>query len=361
MREFENYTVKKKPPFWRRLLWIVPAIAVFCLALFLSVGRTRYSQIALQFAVILVYSVLIGFLAAFLCSQIGHRCAAWKQKYVYVLYVLALVFAATVGTFAGAMVLQWIGLIPRGIFWDEFRGSVPFSLIVTLVAGLSIATFETMRTRLNIAMLEARTRQLEQERAYKLLAEAKLSSLESRIQPHFLFNTLNSVASLIPSDPARAEAIVEKLASLLRFSLHAQSSGLVPLEQELKIVRDYLEIESARFGPRLRYQMKVPESLYAVQVPPLSLQTLVENSIKHVAGERAGGASIEIRGAAENGRVRLEVRDDGPGFSLAAISPEHGLGNLAGRLELLFGPAGHLDLVRENGVTAVSIFIPRES
>jgi sensor histidine kinase YesM len=357
----ELIAVKNSSPLWLRLLWIVPSIALFCLALFLATGRTRLSQSALQFAVILVYSVLIGPCAAFLCSQIGHRCYRWNLRYVYVLYALALAFAATAGTLASGLVLQWLGIVRREAFWDEFRGSVLFSLVITLVAGLSIATFETMRSKLQAATLEARTRQMERERAYKLLAEAQLSSLESRIHPHFLFNTLNSVAALIPTDPKRAEDMVEKLASLLRFSLHAQSSGLVPLEQELKIVRDYLEIESARFGPRLSYRMAVPESLGAVPVPPLSLQTLVENSVKHVAAERAEGASIEIRGVAEDGRVRLEVRDDGPGFSLEAIAPEHGLGNLSARLELLYGPAGRLDLKRENGETAVSISIPRES
>lgn len=206
-----------------------------------------------------------------------------------------------------------------------------------------------------------RTKQVEHERAYKLLAEAQLSSLESRIHPHFLFNTLNSIAALIPSDPQRAEDTVGKLASLLRFSLNAQHSGLVPLEQELKVVRDYLEIETTRFGSRLRYRMIIPESLGAVRVPPLSLQTLVENSVKHVAAERVDGASIEIAGRMEGGRIVLEVIDDGPGFSLGAVAPEHGLGNLLARLELLFGGEGRLDVVREQEKTVVRMTIPAQS
>jgi len=153
---------------------------------------------------------------------------------------------------------------------------------------------------------------MEQERAYKLLAEAQLSSLESRIHPHFLFNTLNSIAALIPMDPQRAEDTVGKLASLLRFSLNAQHSGLVPLAQELKIVRDYLEIESTRFGRACVMKLSPPTSLDSVKVPPLALQTLVENSVKHVVAQRAEGASVQITGAMESGRIRLEVIDDGP-------------------------------------------------
>jgi LytS/YehU family sensor histidine kinase len=203
-----------------------------------------------------------------------------------------------------------------------------------------------------------RTRQVEQERAYKLLAEAQLSTLESRIHPHFLFNTLNSIAALIPSDPVRAEDTVGKLASLLRFSLNAHHRGLVPLSQELKIVRDYLEIERTRFGERLRYEIAVPEALDDVKVPPLALQSLVENSVKHVVSQRTQGAAIQLSGGVDAGQAHFEVIDDGPGFSLDAITPEHGLGNLVARLELLFGGAGQLEVSRENEKTVVRLSFP---
>jgi len=208
------------------------------------------------------------------------------------------------------------------------------------------------------ATIELRTRQVEQERANKLVVEARLSSLESRIHPHFLFNTLNSIAALIPTDPKRAEDIVSKLASLLRFSLNANHSSLVPLEQEIKVVHDYLEIESTRFGTRLRYQITVPQSLGSVKVPPLALQSLVENSVKHVAAQRNEETTIQVSGWRANGRVQLEVADDGPGFSLASISPEHGLGNLSARLQLLFADAGQLDVTHENGKTVARISFP---
>ena len=164
-----------------------------------------------------------------------------------------------------------------------------------------MTTFETLRYKLQATALELRTRQVEQERAYKLLAEARLSSLESRIHPHFLFNTLNSIAALIPRNPQLAEDTVGKLASLLRFSLNANQNGLVPLSQELKIVRDYLEIEKTRFGPRLSYEIAVPASMEDVKVPPLALQSLVENSVKHVVSQRSQGATIQIAGSKVSG------------------------------------------------------------
>jgi len=129
-------------------------------------------------------------------------------------------------------------------------------------------------------------------------------------------------------------------------------------------VRDYLEIESTRFGSRLRYRILVPEALDSIGVPPLALQTLVENSVKHVAAQRQEGATIQIAAefetaaAAEPERIRLEVTDDGPGFSLGAIEPEHGIGNLVARLDLLFGNAARLDVTRENEKTVVRMSFP---
>ncbi len=241
------------------------------------------------------------------------------------------------------------------------RAPFPLCIVITLAFGLSISSYETMRHKLQSATLELRTRQVDQERANKLLAEARLSSLESRIHPHFLFNTLNSIASLIPSDPRRAEDTVSKLASLLRFSLNANHSSLVPLEQEVKIVREYLEIESTRFGSRLRYRISVPDALGSLTVPPLALQTLVENSVKHVVAQRTEGASIQVIGSTQDGQLLLEVVDDGPGFSLADVSPEHGLGNLVARLQLLFEDRGQLDVTRNGGRTTARISLPAES
>ncbi len=96
------------------------------------------------------------------------------------------------------------------------------------------------------------------------------------------------------------------------------------------------------------------------EVPPLSLQTLVENSVKHVAARRVEGASIEVAGSMDAGRINLDVIDDGPGFSLGAVTPEHGLGNLLARLELLFGGEGHLEVIRDRERTMVRISFPAE-
>jgi LytS/YehU family sensor histidine kinase len=301
---------------------------------------------------------LIALPSIVLLTRVAHRYADRFPRLVILMQALVLVCTAVAGSFAAGLVFRIVGLVPRGWYWIEIRGVLPFSIVISLMFGLSMTSIETMRYKLQAAVLQLRTKQVEQERAYKLLAEARLASLQSRIHPHFLFNTLNSIAALIPRNPQLAEDTVGKLASLLRFSLNANHSSLVPLSQELKIVRDYLEIEKTRFGPRLSYEITIPETLLDVKVPPLALQSLVENSVKHVVSQRSQGASIRINGSMEEGRILLEVSDDGPGFSLNSITPEHGLGNLIARLELLYGIGGQLAVTRKNGNTTVQLSFP---
>ena len=208
------------------------------------------------------------------------------------------------------------GIIPQGSYWRELQSSIPISLVITLVVGLSVTSYETLRHRLQDATLELRTRQVEQERANKLLVEARLSSLESRIHPHFLFNTLNSIASLIPTDPKRAEDNVGKLASLLRFSISCKSIQPRParagIEDRTRLSRNRIHpLWSASSLSR----SPSPTALGDCKVPPLALQTLVENSVKHVAAQRNQPSTIRIDGVQHDGHLELSVTDDGPGFS----------------------------------------------
>ena len=344
----------------RLLRPMVIAVGSACVVvlLFLSLGKIRLSETGRTLLMALIYCISIASPSIVLLTRLSYKYTDRLPRLIVFIQAAVLVCTAVAGSFAAGIVFQIVGLIPRGEYWGELRAVLPFSIVISLMFGLSISTFETMRYKLQAATLELRTKQMERERAYKLLAEAQLSSLESRIHPHFLFNTLNSIAALIPRDPQLAEDTVGKLASLLRFSLNANHNGLVPLSQELKIVSDYLEIEKTRFGSRLNYEITVPEALQDIKVPPLALQSLVENSVKHAVSERAQGARIRIVGSSSSGRIVLEVIDDGPGFSLEAIIPEHGLGNLIGRLELLFGAEGRLEVTHENGQTSVRLSFP---
>ena len=341
-------------------IYTMPAIAGLIVILFLVIGHARVSETVTRFLESLIYTLLIGVPATFVLTWMTFRWSTRLGNLLLPLQALVLIASAILGSLMAALVLQLIGVFPPSFYWYEFRGSYPFSIVISLVVGLTMTTYQTLRQKLQAATIQLRTKQVEQERAYKLLAEARLSSLESRLHPHFLFNTLNSIAALIPRDPQRAEDTVGKLASLLRFSLATSQTGLVPLAQELKFVRDYLEIESTRFGSRLQYEIDVPDALMELKTPPMALQSLVENSVKHVVAQRTAGGRLRIEGRRDGDALRLEVTDDGPGFSLDEVTPEHGLGNLRARLELLFGDRGKLLVTRRDLFTVVGLEFPAE-
>jgi len=341
-------------------LFIVVVLAAAGAALIVTnySAPQTFSALLQHFRSALIYSCCISILAATSLSYLGHTSFAWRRGMSLLLPIGVLFVVNIVGCLAAAFFLALFGIIPYSGYWQEFSLSVRLGTVITLVFGLSMYFYQTMLHKLETANLELRTREMKEERAHKLLAEARLSSLESRIHPHFLFNTLNSIASLIPKDPRRAEDLVGKLASLLRFSLNANQNSLAPLGQEIKIVRDFLEIEKARFGDRLRYSIDVPEHLEALGVPPLSVESLVENSIKHVVAQRPRGGEIRVTARVAQDRIHLEVQDDGPGFTLDGIPPGHGLDNLSARLALLFGPATALSVARDGAYSAVRISLP---
>ncbi len=312
-----------------------------------------------DFARIFLYSCCVSMPAASTLHYLGHR-SAWTRGLSYVaLTVVVLLGATVVGCLMADLILVAVGILPANQYWPEFSFAFRFGVLLTLTFGLSMSFYEVVRGRLEAADHALRAKQIAEERAQKLLAEARLSSLESRIHPHFLFNTLNSVSSLIPTDPARAEAMIGQLASLLRFSLNANATSLVPLNLELKIVRDYLEIEKTRFGGRLQYRIEIPPELDNLPVPPLSVQSLVENSVKHVIAGQPQGGEIVVTAKVDQGRVQVQVQDTGAGFELGTIPEGHGLDQLSGRLALLFGPNAQLETCRTTTHAAVRILFPK--
>ena len=146
---------------------------------------------------------------------------------------------------------------------------------------------------------------------------------------------------------------------MLRFSLDSNQRSTVALGQEIKTPRDYLEIERARIGDRLRYSIDVPVALESIEVPPLSVQTLVENSLKYAVSPRREGGEIQIAARVSGDRVLIEVKDDGPGFQPGAIIAGHGLDNLQARLAVLFDNDAALDIAMRDERTIVTISLLR--
>lgn len=239
------------------------------------------------------------------------------------------------------------GIIPD---WQNFI----FSLGMGFTFGFAYYFYGLSQSKLADTEAELRRTELSEEKAKTLAREAQIASLESRIHPHFLFNTLNSIAALIREDPILAEKMVEKLSALLRYSLDSNVESLVSLKQELEITEKYLEIEKVRFDKRLQYEIKTDERFERVKVPPLALQTLVENSIKHVASKSSGTTEITVSAKENGARLIIEVSDTGAGFNQNSIREGHGLDVLQKRLTAIFQNRANLE-ISENGIVRLKI------
>jgi two-component sensor histidine kinase len=274
--------------------------------------------------------------------------------------VATLVVFATIGSLAGAAAAIVLGFAQNQAFGAWYANSWKISLYFTMIFGFSGAVIQELRARLATTTLALRTKERDEADARRIAAEAQLASLEARVDPHFLFNTLNSIAALVRDNPAAAERTIEQLASLMRSSLDRRASSLVRIDEELATVRSYLEIERVRFGDRLRFQVDSAATAGAALVPRLALQTLTENSVKYAVSASREGATVAVRAAAHNGRLRVSVEDDGPGFDSTSLPEGHGLQLLKSRLTMIFGDRAQFSVESRRGRTVVALNMPIE-
>jgi two-component system, LytTR family, sensor kinase len=228
-------------------------------------------------------------------------------------------------------------------------------LAVVMVVGTELKIFNSVRIQIKLE---------EQER---LLLQARMTALQNQINPHFLFNTLNSISSLVRFDPDTAREMILKLATILRRLLHSTDS-FVPLREEVEFIDNYLDIEVVRFGKEKLLVVKDldPESLEAM-VPSMLLQPLVENCIKHGLAPKVEGGSITLRSRLIKSRLVIEVEDDGVGMGAAQMleQPEGfggggiGMANVAERLKVLYGDMAKMIIEnREGGGTLIRLRLP---
>ena len=270
-----------------------------------------------------------------------------RSPFNWIAVTVLMAAMAVAGSLIAIGILVLIGQVPLERFAEWFQGSLRVAIIITLTVGLFITAYEMTRAR------EAQAS-----------VQAQLASLESRVQPHFLFNTLNSIAALIHDDPKGAERMTGQLASLMRTSLDQQATPLVALEDELTFVRDYLAIEQVRFGDRLRYTIGVADAARGARVPRMSVQTVVENAVKYAVSPRREGASIAITATVSTGgppsphAFTITVVDDGPGFDATALPAGHGLALLSDRVALIFNGRYPLRIESAPGRTVVTLTVP---
>ncbi len=226
-------------------------------------------------------------------------------------------------------------------------------LCAPISVGVAIKVWNALRVEMSL------------EEQKRLVLEARLDALQRQINPHFLFNTLNSIASLVRSKPEMARTMTVKLANILR-ALLKDHDAYVPLREELKFTDDYLDIEVVRFGTdKLRVEKDIDPRTLDILVPSILLQPLIENSIKHGLEPRIHGGTVTLRSRLEGGRISIEVSDDGVGMTgrpesaIRRTGSGIGMKNVQERLEVLYGNQASFNVVSNPGRgTIVSIELP---
>ncbi|MFM8592054.1 MAG: sensor histidine kinase [Sphingomonadales bacterium] len=207
---------------------------------------------------------------------------------------------------------------------------------------------------------DSRQRQLDQLKLEGAIKQMELKTLKAHLNPHFIFNSLNSIRALVDLDPARARRAITELSNLLRGSLYTEQAQLVPLQKEIDMIRDYLALESIRFEDRMQVDWQIAADTLSLSVPPMMLQTLVENAIKHGIGTRPQGGRITItsKKLTEKNLHVLEIVNPGA-LSGVILQTGFGVSSTRSRLQLLYGAAARFEIVSEPEQTVkVTVSIP---
>jgi len=293
------------------------------------------------------------FVYAFACLSPWYLCRT-RPFNLAALPELAVTFGAAAA--AGGLLLAGIAWAIAEALKIDATGHLPLwfgvgALLYLLSTGLHYA---------GLAAEESRAAEARAAEARTLAREAELQALRLQIHPHFLFNSLHSIAALASVDGARAREMCIRLSDFLRISLGLGSRPAIPLAEELDLARNYLELEQVRFSDRLRVEIEIEAGCEKCAVPTLLLQPLIENAVKH-----------GIAGLVEGGLIRVEVRRDGPGIVVTVTNPFDpdappaqrlgvGLAQVRRRLEVRYGPQARLDIGAAEGIYRVVLRLPCE-
>jgi len=310
---------------------------------------------------LLVFSECVG-LTMVACVVLLQRQRRLERLAAGTRWLLTGVIAIPTGYLLGHQIAFLLLGEPMRLVGHQHISLVPI-LFTVLVGGLGLRHFATREQLAREAAARAE--------AQRLAVEAQLRLLRTQLEPHMLFNTLANLRGLVREDADRAEAMIDRLIVYLRGTLAASQTESVPLTREFAQVRAYLEIMSLRMGPRLSFRLELPAALENMPVPPMLLQPLVENAIKHGLEPKVGPGHVEVIARATDAGIEIRVDDNGLGLPVRAHEDPHdhatarpegssyGLRHVRERLRAVYGPAARLDLERLHpaGVRSV-VFLP---
>jgi sensor histidine kinase YesM len=308
----------------------------------------------------LAFAAPLSLIYAFLCLAGWYLCKAFPLHHtglirIVGIYALAAIFSSSVWVFIGR---GWVGMMSSLPAMAELNrryvDQVPLLLGVgSLLFVLTVAVHYLMSSL--EASREAETRALEMQ---ILAREAELKALKAQIDPHFLFNSLNSISALTAMDPAKARMMCLLLAEFLRKSLALGAKALIPLEEEISLASSYLAVEQVRLGSRLMVEKEIEEASKSCRIPPLLLQPLVENAVRHGIANLLEGGIIQIRSQKKGERLSVAIENPVDTDASAKGGKGIGLENVRGRLAMLYGSEARLIVQRNGGSFQVEISLP---
>lgn len=300
-------------------------------------------------------------LYAFVCLAAWYSCRALPLgttpvPRLLIAHATAAALSALLWTLAG---IEWAVMLARISEFEFAGGRFARSASTVFASGLLLFLLSVAVHYMMIAFEESRATERRSHELVILAREAELQSLRAQVNPHFLFNALNSIAALTSSDPAGARRMCISLSDFLRKSLDAGSRERITLDEELALATDYLVVEQIRFGGRLKVEAWVDRSAGRCVVPPLLLQPLVENAVKHGIAHLLDGGTIRIEARLDAGRLLISLSNPcDPDRSGKGAGPGVGLSNVRRRVAAAHGDAGRVEAKEQDGRFEVRVSLP---
>jgi two-component system LytT family sensor kinase len=344
---------------WLTLITFSLALAVVLTIIAGNEYKTEYLVFNLSAS---FFTAFILTLASLLFIQIFYH-YGWQSRGVLFLVGATLSFAVAAGFVTALLtgpVMELFSLLPEWYLKTKMKGHLHLAFyngfINTMIQSIWLFIYVTV-----VIYRKARRSELGALQLQTALKDAQLNTLIGQINPHFIFNALNNIRSLTIEDGGKAQRMITVLSDMLRFSLGSGKRNKVTVAEEMELVRNYIALSSIQFERRLRYTEDIADSAYMLSLPPMILQMLVENAIKHGIGSRKHGGELRVQISVDDNRLYCEVRNDG---SLDKSGPRWqagvGLRNIRDRLKLQYGGAADFQISEESGQVSARLILPKE-